>query len=517
MTKTAKRTVKQLFTLFILLAIACSNAQSLSSVVVDSSTRKPVPYVTVQLNNRGMITNEEGRFKFSLDESVKPTDSLFISCIGYESVGKPLEEFTDSLIFIKPKAIELKEVIVSNKNYTPKEIIELVEDNLKKNYYTELTKKRVFLRETYQNRVLKTNYEIKKSSIDAFNRNFLDSVVSTVPKENTYYTEMLGDLYGGDDADEQKLDLIKASELYDKNKDIDLEKLEEKFNQIVKKNIKTDSYFKVKSGLFGTKIDPEDMGDLFEEEIDSSDAAALNEKLEQERKQKEDRRKFFLKYKRETLGNLFANLPIFDDTDYNVLFKPRRYNLSLENFTYIGDQSVYVINFEPDGSPEFQGTLYINSDDFALIRMDFENTEPLRDFSLLGVSFKEYLAKGSIIFAKGIDQKYHLRYYNIIKGVQAGFNRPLAIIEKNKNVKGRRKQNELKLKIDASFGNINSYELVVFDENPINSEQFDYFKENNDVLPEYMPNYDPEFWKGYNIIEPNKAIKEFTSEVELGD
>ena len=227
MTKTAKRTVKQLFTLFILLAIACSNAQSLSSVVVDSSTRKPVPYVTVQLNNRGMITNEEGRFKFSLDESVKPTDSLFISCIGYESVGKPLEEFTDSLIFIKPKAIELKEVIVSNKNYTPKEIIELVEDNLKKNYYTELTKKRVFLRETYQNRVLKTNYEIKKSSIDAFNRNFLDSVVSTVPKENTYYTEMLGDLYGGDDADEQKLDLIKASELYDKNKDIDLEKLEQ--------------------------------------------------------------------------------------------------------------------------------------------------------------------------------------------------------------------------------------------------------------------------------------------------
>ena len=101
--------------------------------------------------------------------------------------------------------------------------------------------------------------------------------------------------------------------------------------------------------------------------------------------------------------------------------------------------------------------------------------------------------------------------------MQAGFNRPLAIIEKNKNVKGRRKQNELKLKIDASFGNINSYELVVFDENPINSEQFDYFKENNDVLPEYMPNYDPEFWKGYNIIEPNKAIKEFTSEVELGD
>jgi hypothetical protein len=26
-----------------------------------------------------------------------------------------------------------------------------------------------------------------------------------------------------------------------------------------------------------------------------------------------------------------------------------------------------------------------------------------------------------------------------------------------------------------------------------------------------MPKYDPEFWKGYAIMEPNTAIKEFTS------
>ena len=328
---------------------------------------------------------------------------------------------------------------------------------------------------------------------------------------------MLGDLYGSGDADEQKLNLIKASELYDKNKDIDLENLEEKFNQIVKKNIKTDSYFKVKSGLFGTKIDADEMGDIFEEEIDSTDAAAVNKKLEEELERKKERRKFFSKYKRETLGNLFENLPIFDDTDYNVIFKPRRYDLNLETFTYLGDQAVYVIDYEPDGSPEFKGKLFINADDFALIRMDFENVEPLRDFKLLGVSFKEYLAKGSIIFAKGADQKYHLRYYNIIKGVRAGFKRPLAIIEKNKNVRGRRKQNELKLKVDATFGNINRYELVVFDEAPISAAQFESYQENNDVLPTYMPNYDPNFWEGYNIIEPNRAIKEFTSEVELTD
>lgn len=503
--------------LLLFLATSAHHAQTLTSVIVDSVTKKPVPYVTVQLNSRGMITNEEGRFKFLLNESIETTDSLFISCIGYASIGKPIIEFTDSLIYIRPKAIELKEVIVSNKEYTPREIIEMVEGNIEKNYFTGLTKKRLFLRETYQNNIIKTDYQIKKSTIDAFNKNFLDSVISTVPKNNTYYTEMLGDLYGGGDADEQKLDLIKASELYDKSKDLDLEKLEEKFNTIVKENIKTDSYFKIKSGLFGTKIDAEEMGDIFQEEIDSTDYAALNKKLAEEKKNKEERRKFFSQYKRKTLGNLFENLPIFDDSDYNVVFKPNRYELTLKSFTYLGDEAIYVIDFVPDGSPEFKGTLYINSDDFALIRMDFENTESLRDFKLLGVSLNEYLAKGSIIFAKGADQKYHLRYYNIIKGIRAGFKRPLTIIEKNKNVKGRRKQNELALKVDAAFGNLNRYELVVFDEDPINSVQFESFKKNNDVLPTFMPNYDPEFWKGYDIIEPNKAVKEFTSEVALPD
>lgn len=505
------------FSIIFLLVTASAKSQNLSSVIVDSVTKKPVPYATVQLNNRGMITNEEGRFKFSFDENIGESDSLFISSIGYESIGKPIGEFTDSVIVLRPKAIELQEVIVSNKEYSPKEIIEMVEENIQKNYHTGFTKKRVFLRETYQNEVIKTDYELRESTIAAFNKKFLDSVIRTFPKQNIYYTEMLGDLYGNYDADEQKLDLIKASEMYDKDKSLDVEKLEEKFNQIAKENIKSDSYFKIKSGwFFGTKIDAEEMGDLFKGDIDSTDVAALNKRQKEEEKQKEDRRKFFSKYKRETLGNLFKNLPIFDDTDYNVIFKPKRYDLNLENFTYLGDQAVYVINFVPDGSPEFKGKLYINADDFALIRMDFENTEPLRDFKLLGVSINEYLAKGSILFAKGNDQKYHLRYYDIIKGLRAGVKRPLKIIEKNKNVKGRRKQNELSLKVDMAFGTINRYELVVFDEEPINEGQFENFKENNKVMPTYMPSYDPNFWEGYNIIEPNQAIKKFTSEAQLG-
>lgn len=487
-------------------------AQTLTSVVLDSATQKPIPYATVLLNNRGVITNEEGRFSFQLNTDITESDSLKVSCIGYESIGKPLNQFDGKVIYLSPKAIELKEVIVSNKNYTPREIIDLVEENLEKNYQYGYTKKRLFLRESYQNTIEKTNYSIKESTIDAFNKSFLDSVLRTVPKNDTYYTESLGDLYGNEDDDEQKLSLIKASELYDKSKRLDLENLEERFNKIIKKNVKTDSYFKVKSGLFGTKVDADE---LFEADIDSTDVNALNKQLEEKKKEKENQKEFFANYKRRTLGNLYSNLPIFKDTDYNVLRRPARYDLNLEDFTYIGDKALYVISFSPKRSEEFKGKLYINSDDFALIKMEFENVEPLRKFKLLGVSLNEYLAKGSILFGKGDNGLYELKYYEIIKGNKVGFKRPVRIIEKNKNVRGRRKQNELHLKIDAAFSGINRYEVVVFDTTPINEAQFESLSEDNDVLPQYMPNYNPDFWKGYTIMEPNTAIKEFTSEVQV--
>jgi len=493
------------FTFFIFITFC--NAQTLTSVVIDSTSQQPVPYATVQINNKGVITNEEGRFTLHLDKTIKPTDSLFISCMGYGTLAKPLNQFTEKQIVLATKAIDLNPVIVSNVNYSPEEILEIVVDNISKNYNLRHSKKRIFLRETYSSQVLKTDYELRKSTIEELNKNFIDKIIYQIPKNNSVYNEILGDLYGENDSNEQKLDLIKASELYDKSMMLDFELLEEKFNKIIKDNVKTNSYFKIKSGLFGTKLDL----NLFDGEVDSTDVAALNKKLEEEKKKKEERKESFSKSKRRTLGNLYENLPIFKDSDYNVLFKSSRYELILEDFTYLGKSPVYIISFKPKRSDDYQGKLFISSDDYALIRMDFENVKPLRDFKLLGISINEYLAKGKIIFSKDENQKYHLSYFDFSKGIRGGFKRPLKIIELNKIVKGRNKQNELSVKLDASYGNLNRIELIVFNELPISQSEFDSFKENNTLLPTYMPNYDPEFWKGYNIIEPNKAIREIDS------
>lgn len=502
-----------LVSLYIVLIASISNvqSQSLSAFVIDSVSQQPIPYATVQLKEKGVITNEDGNFNFILNETIAESDSLIISSMGYETLSKPISEFTTNRILLTPKAIELREVIVSNKNYTADEIMELVEDNLEKNYTNDLTKKRLFHRESSSHRWTQSNFKIKKSSIDVLNQQFIDSVISSVPKNDSYYSEIVGDLYGNFNTEAQKLDLLKASKLFDKSTDLDYEKLEEKFNDILKDNVKPGSYFKIKSGVLSFKIDADEVNQLFEEDTDSTDVAAVNKELEEKKKNKEEQQKNFANWKRNNLGSILNGLPTQEGSDLNFMLKSRKYDFTLKEFTYLGDAAVYVISFKPSGSADFEGTLFINADDFALLQVDYTNVKPVKKFNLLGISANKYLSKGKIIYNKGSNGFYGLRYFESETGERFGIKRPLKIIEKNKVVKGRNKQNELSGNMDFVFNNVEKNEVIIFESESISQATFDAFTENNTVSPTYMPKYDPAFWEGYAIMEPNTAIKEFTA------
>ena len=502
-----------LVSLYIVLIASISNvhSQSLSAFVIDSVSQQPIPYATVQLKEKGVITNEDGNFNFILNETIAESDSLIISSMGYETLSKPISEFITNRILLTPKAIELREVIVSNKNYTADEIMELVEDNLEKNYTNDLTKKRLFHRESSSHRWTQSNFKIKKSSIDVLNQQFIDSVISSVPKNDSYYSEIVGDLYGNFNTEAQKLDLLKASKLFDKSTDLDYEKLEEKFNDILKDNVKPGSYFKIKSGLLSFKIDTDEVNQLFEEDIDSTDVAAVNKELEEKKKNKEEEQKNYAKWRRNNLAGILSTLPTQEDSDLNFISKSRKYDFALQEFTYLGNDAVYVISFQPSGAADYEGTLYVNADDFALLQVDYTNVKPVKKFNLLGISANKYLSKGKIIYNKGSNGFYGLRYFESETGERFGIKRPLKIIEKNKVVKGRNKQNELSGNMDFVFNNVEKNEVIIFESESISQATFDAFTENNTVSPTYMPKYDPAFWEGYAIMEPNTAIKEFTA------
>ena len=123
----------------------------------------------------------------------------------------------------------------------------------------------------------------------------------------------------------------------------------------------------------------------------------------------------------------------------------------------------------------------------------------------------EYLKKGTFIYSKNNADKYALKYAEVEMGSKFGVKRPLKIIEKNKHVKGRRKQNEISTDIHFIVSNITKKELVVFENESISEASFNSFTEKAKVKPTYLPKYDPDFWKGYNVMEPNEAIKDFKS------
>ena len=73
----------------------------------------------------------------------------------------------------------------------------------------------------------------------------------------------------------------------------------------------------------------------------------------------------------------------------------------------------------------------------------------------------------------------------------------ISFIEKNKFVKGRRKQNEISFRLDLVMRSIDQYELRVFDHKSLTEEAFQTIEETNDVLPKYHKEFTTNFWEEF--------------------
>ncbi|WP_229724560.1 carboxypeptidase-like regulatory domain-containing protein [Winogradskyella forsetii] len=480
--------------------------ETFSSRLLDSKTEEPVAFATIQFNYKsGVISNDNGEFNITIKRDVTATDSLMISCLGYEEKRIPLLNFDNSNIYLKPKTVDLSEVLVTNKNYTIDEILDKIEDGLYTNYDFGYAKRKLFFRASKYIHMDKRYVDLEESTIPEINQHFVDSLIQIIPESIDNHTEILGELYGEISRGKpQKMEILKASRLFDKSTEVDLNNYAERLNGILKKHIKRDSYFKIKSGWFSVKQDIDTT--LFDENQEKTVSKPL---LAEQNKRDSIQKLNFLPEKKTMIHQFENNNFIDEDNDLNFIHKSRRYEFEISDYAYIDDMFVYVITFEPKRREDFAGTMYVNTEDFAVVRVDYNNVESLSDFSLLGISSKKYLKKGTIIFRKNSNEKYVLKYRDETLGEQFGIKRPLKIVEKNKNVRGRRKQNEIKAEIHFIGRNIEKTELVVFETAVITASDYANFKEKTLVKPTHLSQYDPEFWKGYNIIEPNKALKDF--------
>jgi hypothetical protein len=474
--------------IFLLFAVNL-NAQLSTVKILDSVSFAPIPFATVYFSNSsGIISDENGDFELIKNE-LADVDSLFVSSLGYKKVSVSLNQFNDSIVFLSPKPIELDNVILTNRKLSSKEIIEKVKAAITINYQTDFSENKIFYRKEYNSII--ENFEINKfkSSIDNLDDLLIDSLLLNLPSENKSVTEVLSNYYGNLEEDNQKINLIKSRETYKKENEI-LESLNSKLEESLKKSLKSNSYFKIRSGLLPFSGDLEFDG-LWD--IDSTNQAALKKANDDEIKRKEN----FANSIKGRVSNIYSNLFYNDATDLDFILKSNRYEFSNPELNYLGNQLVYVMTFRPKGSKDYKGTLHINSDDFAIVRIDFKNVKSLFKLKLLGFSSDNYLVEGRMVFSKLDKKKYFLTYFQVSSGSKVGIDRPFKIIEKNKIVKGRTKQNQISFNLDLMVNSLNKVELRVFHSKPIDFNMFKNLKEENKVLPEYVDEFKTNFWEEF--------------------
>lgn len=113
----------------LLLSIATFSAyaqREYKGKVIDAETNEPIPYVNIGIVEKsiGTVSDEEGLFSFHLNnDEVKPSAKVLFSALGYTTLNIPIDKmsltYTELPIFkMKPSAVELQEVVVSNREGT---------------------------------------------------------------------------------------------------------------------------------------------------------------------------------------------------------------------------------------------------------------------------------------------------------------------------------------------------------------------------------------------------------------
>lgn len=474
----------------------------------DKQSLEPIPFATITTNfNRNLISNEEGHFRLTKLNAFTQTDSVFISCMGYQKRREAILALKDSIVFLQPKVIELNAIILTQNNLSASDIIEKVKENLQSKYNFSLSKKRFFSRSSFYQDWNKRKIEVKKSSIASLDQGFFKQLRKLIPKSDAYHTEIVGDWSGDWSAKQHKLEILKAVNLADTLNQKGYDAIENAFDQILNKNVKEDSYFKFKSGIFSTKIARDE---FIEKEIDSSDVEALKKTMTEKQNKRAKQRENFHRAKKNELINVLNSIISKEKWQLNVFEKSNRFSFEIRSFEYLNDQPIYIISFKPKtNKAKFVGTIYVNADSFAVVQIDYTNVSDLKNIALFGFSYQEYFRSIKLKFDPFLSDKLALQFCELVTSYRTGIKRPLKIIEKNKVVKGRRKQNELLLDLDFELDQTDQFTLVVFDHSPINGKEYEVLEIQKSYQPEKHHAYDATFWEGFDIISPNEAIRNF--------
>ena len=469
---------------------------SIRGVVIDIDKDSPLAYTNIYVlrTGKGVISNEKGFFSLDVSD-LKTTDSIRFQFIGYSAQTFVLSQL-DTLtgVYLKEKIINLGETLIFGNAPDPKSIVKKVLENKEQNYKTNTTKKNVFIRKRYVDDTEKFELKLKKSSIPFVDEELIKKAQENIAKASSYYTDYLGDIYtSGNKSDSInfKLNPVRIVSLKQEDSS-ELDKLDSLLTNMFK-DTKENEYWRIKSGVIGTKIKLDRQDD--ESENPQNDTLKNLKTLSY----------YTSEYKRQ-----LQYTSLNDDKDWEFLHKTSKYDYVLTGGTSVNGEDVYIIDFMPSGSGNFQGRMFISIETNALIRADYEYAEGKSgiDVQLMGVGYAENKFNGSIYFEKS-DSTYAVKYFSKKTGASTSFERSISLVKKRKRFLFNKKLNQIKVMIETSQDWEYSFEYLVIDEQQISDAKFSAFKQPQKAQIIYVEQFDEKLWKGYSIIEPTQQMKEY--------
>ena len=433
--------------------------------VLDSSSQEPIPFVHVYDGNKDVIASATGAFYWQSNAA----DSISLSCMGYATKTIGVDQLKDSL-FLMPEALALAPIVVSNRTLTAKEIMARVLEKTPNNMDFGLSSSEVYVVSKNNSVIQKMDIEIKKSTIPELDQTFVDEILREMPKneESTDYTQSkwLRDSGG---SELHKLEVIQAATLKDSLAEATFASMDETVERILKKRVKKDSYFKVKSGpLISIKVDNDNA-----KEVDS----IAKDSLKATPKDYANRQLGMLKRKVNTL--------LFREKNWALPFleKPDKYTLTNEGIVYDQRVPTYKLRFTSKKRKDYSGYLLVDVVDFGVHKISYHHNKHALRIKLFGLFYEERLDNRTYIFVKNQLDKYTLYQIKEEEKFTFGLKRPIKIIEKNKVVKGRNRQNVLAMDVNMRMKEVYKANIFFNSFTPISKKEFDALKVVHTVIP----------------------------------
>lgn len=335
----------------------------------------------------------------------------------------------------------------------------------------------------------------KRSNFPGLTVELIDTLYDMMPKEFVDYRDILLTRYTAGDA--SKIVPIQAISLEEGSQSEILEQMEKKVERFLKDVESTeeneDIYYKMKTGIFGFRLDDEDSE--AEEQGFETDSMHFNVPT---------------KFMNAGITSILAEYADIESDNLEFITDRGKYEYTINRVTLIGEELVYEIAFEPKRRGLFEGTMHISTETYAILQLDFAYADGKDDENIQLLGFGHSLThKNAKVIFEHSDSNYVLKYIHAEKNEFWSIDRTVSILKKQKRFLWDKELNQIKLDLELSLNVDSKMELLVIEHIPLDQKVFEQKEEPEWTTYKRELVNDPQLWNTRTVLAPTKELQQY--------